>query len=99
MMEPGHSYPNNWWLDLIPKKLDSELIHDGRGGDAGWGVHVVEQLDYDRFAWVVSLCFMASGMTGVIYAAVSKDPGSGFTIAGWFGGGAAVLIALGVFIR
>jgi hypothetical protein len=84
LLESG-PHLDHYWLDMFPKKLHETLEYRSGSPDAntGWGIRIVDGLN-----WIIilrlSLAVVAfSGILGLIYSIVKKDPGGGFTMAGY----------------
>ena len=93
MLEPGHAYQDDAWLQLFPKKLYSKLGYERGKQNLGWGIHVVEGVNTPGIVRLGLVIILGSGVLGVIYSAVSGDAGAGFTIAAWLATVAALFVA------
>jgi hypothetical protein len=92
ILEPGHAHHNDAWLHLFPKKLGSSLRYERGGTNLGWGIHIIEGLEYRKVAWVALLLVALSGILGILYSSISGDTGSAFTVAAWVVGAATLAI-------
>jgi len=93
LLEPGHAFLDDAWSELFPKKLKSEFRYEYQKTGIGWGIHIIEDLNPLAVTWVSLLVFLMSGALGLLYSLVTKDAGTGFTIATWFATAAALLVA------
>lgn len=93
MLEPGHAYRDDAWLQLFPKKLNSKLGYERGKENLGWGIHIVQGVNTSRVARLGLLIALGSGVVGVMYSSFSGDPGSGFTIAAWIASVATLSVA------
>jgi hypothetical protein len=92
LLEPGHAFLDNAWLELFPKKLKSEFRYKYQRTGIGWGIHIIEGLNPLAVVWFGVLIFLTSGVFGLLYSLVTKDVGAGFTIAAWYAGAAALSV-------
>lgn len=90
MLEPGHAYRHDAWLHLFPKKLHSELKFQNGMQTVGWGIHIAEGINTYAATFLIAV---GSGLVGVLYTAIAKDAGAGFTIAAWIATVAALFVA------
>jgi tetratricopeptide (TPR) repeat protein len=98
LLEPGHAFLDNAWIELFPKKLKSELRYEPGRKPKVWGIHIVEGINVAVVTWLGLLIFVLSGGVGVVYAAVSGDPGTGFTISAFLAT-AMVLVVTHIHLR
>ena len=71
------------WFDRIPKKLH-RCVHldDNRRIDVGWGVHLIEGLDWFKL-WVLGLIgLLLSLLFGVLWSVFAGSVQNGFVMAG-----------------
>jgi hypothetical protein len=84
LLEPG-PHLDHYWLDMFPKKLQEILEYRTGSPNAniGWGIRIVDGPDWAVVLWLALAVMSFSGVLGVIYSIVKKDPGGGFTMAGF----------------
>lgn len=86
LLEPGHAFLDDTWLELFPKKLKSTFQYKYQKTGIAWGIHIIEDINFIAVAWLGLLIFLTSGVLGLCYSILAKDVGAGFTIAAWFAG-------------
>lgn len=93
LLEPG-PHLDHYWLDLFPKKLREMLIYKSGSPDAntGWGIRIVEGLNWVALFWLALFVTGFSGVLAIVYSILTRDPGGGFTMAGYF----VTLLSVGV---
>ena len=84
LLEPGPQL-DHYWLDTFPKELNEALEYRSGSPDTstGWGIRIVDGLNWALVLWLALAVIAFSGVLGVIYSVVKKDPGGGFTMAGY----------------
>jgi hypothetical protein len=92
LLEPGHAFLDDAWLQLFPKKLKGQFRYKYQETGIGWGIHIIEDLNPLAVAWVALFIFLASGVLGLLYSLITRDVGAGFTISGWFAMTAALSV-------
>jgi hypothetical protein len=94
LLKPG-PHLDEFWLHRFPKKLGEGLIYRSglADGNAGWGIHLVEGPNAALIVWLGLVVTTISGLLGIVYSAVRKDPGGGFGMASWIVALFALVIA------
>ncbi|MCJ1300976.1 hypothetical protein MMC08_003775 [Hypocenomyce scalaris] len=71
------------WFDRIPKKLHRRVhLDDNRRTDVGWGVHLIEGLDWSKL-WALGLIgLLLSLLFGVLWSVFAGSIQNGFAVAG-----------------
>jgi len=93
LWKPG-PHLDRFWLDLFPKKLKESLhyVSSKPEVNSGWGIHVVEGLNWASVTFLGLVLVSISAILGIIYSAVTHDVGAAFGMSAFFG----VLPALGI---
>lgn len=92
LLEPGHAFLDDAWLELFPKKIKDEFRYEYQRTGIGWGIHISEELNPLAVVWVGLFILLASGVLGLLYSLITKDVGAGFTISAWFAGTTALFV-------
>jgi hypothetical protein len=84
LLKPG-PHLDEFWLNRFPKKLREGLIYRSGlvDGNVGWGIHIVQGPNAALIAWLALVVTTTSGLLGIGYSVVRKDPGGGFGMASW----------------
>ena len=62
-------------------KMEGELKHVNDGPAMGWGMHLVDGIDYFRFGLAGLFGLLASMMAGVLYTKLHHDMQGGMAVA------------------
>ncbi len=77
---------HNFWANLTPKKLHARLpdaLDPATGGRplVGWGVRIVERLNWCAWSVLTELLLVLGLVWAVLYAALRRDVSGGFAVA------------------
>lgn len=94
LLKPG-PHLDEFWLNRFPKKLREGLVYRSglADGNIGWGIHIVHGPNAVLIVWLALVVTTTSGLLGIAYSVVRKDPGGGFGMASWVVGLLALAIA------
>ena len=94
LFEPG-IHLNDFWVNRIPKKLNTKLEYTGSAQPAiGWGIHIVEGLNWHALLAVVGFTIILTLLTAVIYSVVCHDVSAGFGISSYLIAVLAIVVAI-----
>lgn len=84
LLKPG-PHLDDFWLSRFPKKLREGLSYRSglADGNTGWGIHIVHGPNAVLILWLALVVTTTSGLLGIAYSVVRKDPGGGFGMASW----------------
>lgn len=86
LLEPGHAFPDDVWLELFPKKLHHSLAYESGTVTVAWGIQIVEGLNLAVIIWLLLLIFLFSALMAVLYSVITRDVAGAFTISAWLMG-------------
>ena len=84
----GHSRAG--WIHRLPKKLHESIFNNTDEFPVGWGIHIIESLDWCVVLTLVLTGLIISGVIAIVWASVTKDVQSAFAIGGYFATAQAV---------
>ena len=73
----------DFWLDALPKKLGKELEYQKRPICVGWGVHIVETLNWVPLFLLATIFVILSVLFAILYSALKADISGGFTVGAY----------------
>ncbi|KAI0859818.1 hypothetical protein F4860DRAFT_242380 [Xylaria cubensis] len=91
MLGPDHAFSSIVWWNLFPKKLNEKYTQE-QEDNIGWCVHIIEGINWAILVWLCLVIILLSGLVAVVYAKITGDHGTAWTIAGW------LAASLGLFI-
>jgi hypothetical protein len=82
------THPRATWLNRLPKKLGSSIHQNSEPFHVGcqvrgWGIHVVEGPNGRAMFWLTLTAIISSSLGAVLYAGLTRDVQSAFSIAGF----------------
>ncbi len=82
LLKPG-PHTDKFWITTFPKKLNGQLVRPaGQDGQRviGWGIRVNEDLNWPYILLLIWAALITSGVIVVIYAALTSDSSSAFSL-------------------
>ncbi|QKX54876.1 uncharacterized protein TRUGW13939_01966 [Talaromyces rugulosus] len=87
LLKPG-PHTDGFWMTMFPKKLREELVRPpGAQGQRviGWGIRINESLDWSAILFSIFILLLVIGFVVIIYAAVTSDNNSAFSLGSFLG--------------
>ena len=93
LLKPG-PHLGNYWLTLLPKKLQHPLEWTPSRAVVGWGIHINEGMDWRVILALVILCLILTGLCVGLYATIRGDVSTAAGLGAYIVAVIAVVIPL-----
>ena len=74
---------DDFWVETFPKKLGGKLHYKKNLTCVGWGVHIIEKLNWLPVFLLATIFIVLSGLFAILYSALKADISGGFTVGAY----------------
>lgn len=92
LLDPGNHFVDRFWYNLMPKKLETQLVHSP--GTVGWGIRINEKLNKSMIFLCSFLILLFTLPVVIVYSHMTKDTSTAAGLGAYVVAILAILIPL-----
>ena len=81
------------WMNRLPKKFRESIFAQTAQNPVGWGIHILESVNYVLVFIIVFAGLIVSGLFAILWASLRQDVQGGFAIGAYIATVQAALMA------